>query len=314
MRVRNKNIVIIEAESELGAGTRGASLGPKAIRIADRIQHQVLHHYRTISISTYDVLLNMPAVQSTWAKNIGHIYDVNKTLSATVEKELEKGNFVILLSGDHSNAIGGVSGFRKYLKNQICRVVWIDAHGDLHSPYTSPSGNMHGMPLAALLGHDNLEDKLRDLDAETFKQWEDIKRLCLNESGSLKPEEILLAGIRDLEKEEWDLIQSLGIRHLENTLFEKEHIAQICSRLTAEINHLPVYISFDVDVLDPSISDGTGTPVKNGLNTSQALALLQCLLNQDQACVLEITEVNPLLDSKSKTVDVVLSLLSQLLV
>jgi arginase len=311
--IRNKNIVIIEAESELGAGTRGASLGPKALRICDRNQSNLLSSLKTISISSYDVLLNSNPNTTEWAKNIGHIYDFNRVLSATVEKELEKGSFVIILSGDHSNAIGGVSGFRNFLKNKECRLTWIDAHGDLHSPYTSPSGNMHGMPLAALLGHDNMEDALRDIDHETHQQWEDIKNLCRNERGSLQPQEILLAGIRDLEEEEWDMVNELGIRHLSHEVFKNENITHICTSATAEINSFPLYISFDVDVLDPTISDGTGTPVKDGITATQSIALLQCLVNREEAMVLEITEMNPLLDSRGNTLKVVLDILSKIL-
>ncbi len=313
MSIKDRNIVIIEARSELGAGTRGASLGPSAIRIRDIQANGLLSNYRTIAIGSYDNLFNQNTSETPFAKNIGHIYDFNRVLKEAVHKELSKGNFVILLSGDHSNAIGGVSGFREAFNDSLSNLVWIDAHGDLHSPYTTPSGNMHGMPLATLLGLDNHRSESRILNNETVEQWNALKALTLNKMGHLKPNEITFIGIRDLEQEEWDLIKKLGIRNIDNQVFRKENTADVCNRIAEKISNNPMYISFDVDVIDSELSDGTGTPVPDGINEDQAIQILSCLMADQNLKMLEITEVNPLLDSKSRTVDLVLNILKRVL-
>ena len=311
MSIKDRNIVIIEARSELGAGTRGASLGPSSIRIRDLEKDGFLSNYKTIALSSYDNLFH--GTESPFAKNIGHIYDFNRSLKEAVNKELAKGNFVLLLSGDHSNAIGGVAGFRETFNETLHHLVWVDAHGDLHSPYTTPSGNMHGMPLAALLGLDNHRSVDRELPEETKAQWDALKTLTKNKNGHLKPEEICFIGIRDLEQEEWDLIDRLGIHYFDNKVFKKENTSGICSDIANKTATYPMYVSFDVDVIDSALSDGTGTPVPDGLNAEQAVQVLSSLLSNKNTKMLEITEVNPLLDTKSRTVDLVLQLLKKVL-
>lgn len=313
LKINGKEVVIIEAESELGAGTRGASLGPKAIRISDVARNKLFAGVRTITLSSYDLLFRDASRDTPFAKNIGSIYDFNRVLSKTVQQELEKGNFVIILSGDHSNAIGGVSGFRNYIGVEDCRIAWIDAHGDLHSPFTTPSGNMHGMPLAALTGHDNLDDAINELNDETIRQWTDLKDFTGATGRHLKGSEILFAGIRDLEEEEWDLVHELGIQFFDSKSFENNPVMDICSKMNGFVDKHPVYVSFDVDVLDPEISHGTGTPAPDGLKVMQVQEMLRCLLQTSHVHVLEITEVNPLLDNEGNTIRVVLDLLQNIL-
>lgn len=310
-RFRPENIVIIEAQSELGAGKRGASLGPKALRIRDLNKNGVFKGMKTISISSYDVLLNLKDDEFPKAKSIGHIFDFNRLLSVTIEKELEKGHFVILLSGDHSSAMGGVSGFRNSINHEECQLIWVDAHGDLHSPYTTPSGNMHGMPLAALMGIDNRKpDSI--LDPATSTQWDSLKSE-LSQGKFLTPEELLLIGIRDLESEEWDLIAKSNLRHLTAENFKT--ITDLSKNQTFNqwLKSKPTYISFDVDVMDPSISCGTGTQAANGFLKHHVVDLLHHLLDKCDTHVLEITEVNPLLDKKSCTIDLTLDILEALI-
>lgn len=308
-RFRKDNIVIIEAQSELGAGIRGASLGPKALRIRDLGKNGAFKGIKTISISSYDVLLNRKEEEFPKAKSIGHIYDFNRLLSVTIEKELEKGHFVILLSGDHSSAIGGVSGFRKSIGHQKCQVVWIDAHGDLHSPYTTPSGNMHGMPLAALMGIDNIGSGV--LDKNTAEHWESLKKELSHEK-YLTPEELLLVGIRDLEAEEWNMIEQAKVRHITSEKFKSISNLSSNETLNSWLKQIPTYISFDVDVMDPSISCGTGTKAVDGLFKNHIEGLLNHLMVHADVHVLEVTEVNPLLDMKSCTVDLTLEILEEL--
>jgi arginase len=311
LSIKDRNIIIIEARSELGAGTRGASLGPSSIRIRDLEKDGLLSNYKTIALSSYDNLLH--SSETSYAKNIGHIYDFNRSLKEVVNKELAKGNFVLLLSGDHSNAIGGVAGFRETFNDSNHHLVWVDAHGDLHSPYTTPSGNMHGMPLAACLGLDNHRSVNRALPNEIKNQWDELKALTKNKKGHLKPEEIFFIGIRDLEQEEWGLIDKLGIKYLDNKVFKKENTSGICEQISENTSQYPIYVSFDVDVIDSALSDGTGTPVPEGINAEQAAQVLNCLLSKENIKMLEITEVNPLLDTKSRTVDLVLQLLKKIL-
>jgi arginase len=308
-----KNIVIIEALSELGAGTRGPSIGPTALRLRDLSKNRRLAEMHCVTLSTYNQMLHSRP-ENQWAKNIGAIIDFNKGLKTLVNRELSKGKFVLLLSGDHSNAIGGVAGFRQAMNSSVS-VVWIDAHGDLHSPWSSPSGNLHGMPLAAILGLDNKDVAVRTPSIEEQQLWNEVKNLNKNVEGkSLKPEDLLLLDIRDLEEEEWTQLRTLNIAHLKNEEMDANGIHRVLDWVKVRIKPTkPVYLSFDVDSLDPQISDGTGTTFPGGLQIQQTIDLLKGLILNHDVRVLEITEVNPLLDTRSRTVDTTLEIIEEVL-
>jgi len=219
-----------------------------------------------------------------------------------VESCLNANRLPIILSGDHSNAIGSLAGFCRHFGCENTGVLWIDAHLDLHSPYTTPSGNIHGMALNASLNNDNIENQCNELDAETISFWDEIKSLKNNENTQqINPKNIVFIGIRSYEKPEIELTKSLGI----NIIFAEDvkkngmkwAIAQAEEMLK---NTQQWYVSFDVDSLDPSISKGTGTPVKGGLNIPEADELLSYLFNQEKVKAFEVTEINPSLEDNNQ--------------
>jgi len=178
-------------------------------------------------------------------------------------------------------------------------VVWIDAHADLHTPYTTPSGNMHGMPLAMCIQTDNKECQVNDLMEDTVLFWEKIKNIG-GEFSKIKPEDIVFISVRDTEEPEDYLIQKYGIKNFTTEdvrTFGADKVAKETLHILKECEQ--IYISFDVDSLDSSISVGTGTPVPNGLTVEEALELNAELIKDKRVCCWEIVEVNPTLDTEN---------------
>jgi len=175
-----------------------------------------------------------------------------------------------------------------------------DAHADLHSPYTSPSGNVHGMPLAAILNEDNKKFDPGDVEEQTAKQWEKLKKVG-GIGPKAQPKDLVFIGLRDTEKEEDYLIEKFNITHYPPPLLRQKGMAKVISEIKNEKlkDCDKVYVSFDVDSLDcVEVSYGTGTPVENGLLVNEAKALLKGFMDWEKVIGLEITEINPLLDNK----------------
>ena len=157
-------IKFIENRSEIGAGSRGASLGVDALRIASlNVDNKFFRENEVVTIKDENHLLFEP-VKFESAKRIGGIVQVFKSISSEVKSTLASGEFPFVLAADHSSAGGTIAGIKEQYPDKRLGVIWIDAHADLHSPYTSPSGNVHGMPLASAINYDNLECKVKDCD------------------------------------------------------------------------------------------------------------------------------------------------------
>src|SRR5213075_2686692 len=164
-----KNIKLIEVPSEIGAGTRGASLGVEAIKIAALdFMSNFFIHFPSEKIPTENKLLYEP-IESPYAKRIKGIARMYERVSKSVNDSLRNNFFPVVLSGDHSTAGATVAGIKMARPKSKLGVIWIDAHADLHTPYTTPTGNMHGMPLAVTIGEDNHECKVHELDEKTEK-------------------------------------------------------------------------------------------------------------------------------------------------
>ena len=295
-----RKIKSIEVRAEFGAGTKGASLGIDVIKTAAAERKSdffIRHESENVEVNS---LNNSQNHLLEHAKRIESVYGVCSKLAAHVEKTLKQDLFPLVLSGDHSIAGGTILGLKLAYPDKKIGVIWIDAHADIHSPYTTPSGNMHGMPLAFLLNEDNLESKKNDIDAATIEQWDLLKNI-----GSIVPkityENIVFIGLREYEDEERSLIEKNNIKVL-----TVEQINEIGTEQTAKetLNYLSgcdmIYISFDVDSMDPSVSVGTGTPVPNGLSDEATSSLLKFLVQDEKVCALEVVEVNPLLDDDNK--------------
>jgi arginase len=306
-----KNIKLIEVPSEIGAGTRGASLGIEAIKIAALdFMSNFFIHFPSEKIPAENKLLYEP-IESPYAKRIkgvATIYDrVSKSVSETI-----KGNFFpVVLSGDHSTAGATIAGIKMAKPKSKLGVIWVDAHADLHTPYTTPSGNMHGMPLATALAMDNKDSAVHEIDDETKKHWEYLKNIG-KIAPKVLPEDLVFVSLRDYEKEEKNIVEKNGIKVVTTSEIRRkgaENVSRSILRYLSDCTD--IYVSFDVDSLDASISRGTGTPVGNGLKEREAEDLISKLMQNRKVCCFEITEVNPTLDKENLMAEIAFNILQR---
>ncbi len=306
-----KNIKLIEVPSEIGAGTRGASLGIDAIKIAALdFMSNFFVHFPSEKIPAENNILFEPIV-SPYAKRIKGICTMYDKVSKAVMDSIKSHFFPVILSGDHSMSGATIAGIKMAKPNSKLGIIWIDAHADLHTPYTTPSGNMHGMPLATALGEDNEENAVHELDKETERQWNYLKNL-----GKICPkvlgEDIVLISLRDYEREEKALIEKLGIKVITTSEVRRkgpENIVRSVIRYLSDCTD--IYVSFDVDCLDSSISKGTGTPVSNGLKEREAEDLVSKFMQNRKICCFEVTEVNPTLDKENLMAEIAFNILQR---
>ncbi|GAA4011496.1 arginase [Hymenobacter fastidiosus] len=294
-----RRIKLIEVRSELGAGTRGASLGVDALRIACLNKgSDYFRRFNAVAVPDLNHVL-FDKNHFPFAKHIDSIYTVQKGIANAVEQTLRFGEFPLVLAGDHSNAAATMAGIKAAYPHKTLGVVWVDAHADIHSPYTTPSGNMHGMPLAMALNEDNLACQRNVVEPETEFFWRRLKSLG-EEGPKLKPEHLVYVVVRDTENEENAVIDRLGIRNFKLPEFKAKGPRQVAREIYEQLRFCDlVYISFDVDSLDSRFSKGTGTPVELGLDVQEAIALCQALLDNDRVVCFEMVEINPTLDSEN---------------
>jgi len=191
-----RNIKLIEVKSEIGAGTRGASLGVDAIKIAALdYMSSFFVNFPSQIVETENRLLYEP-IESPYAKRIKGINTMYERVSEAVSSTIKSGVFPIVLAGDHSTAGGTIAGLKMAKPKQELGVIWVDAHADLHTPYTTPSGNMHGMPLATALAEDNIENQMHHPDEQTIKYWDSLKKIGKIHP-KIKPENIVYIALRD---------------------------------------------------------------------------------------------------------------------
>ncbi|MDQ6889137.1 MAG: arginase [Bacteroidota bacterium] len=306
-----KNIKIIEVPSEIGAGTRGASLGIDAIKIAALdFMSNFFVHFPSEKIETENNLLFEP-IQSPYAKRITGVLTMYERVSKAVTETMKNNFFPVVISGDHSISGGTIAGIKAAKPDSRLGVIWIDAHADLHTPYTTPSGNMHGMPLTASIAEDNQESKVHEPDEKTKKQWEQLKNFG-KISPKLLPEDIVFISLRDYEKEEKHLIEKYGMRVITTAEVRRkgpENVVRAALRFLSECTD--IYVSFDVDCLDSSITKGTGTPVNNGLREREAEDLVSKFMQNRKICCFEITEVNPTLDKENMMAEIAFNILQR---
>ena len=296
--MKNK-IKFIVNPSEITAGTRGSSLGPYAIMTAARKAKSTLFGTHEVEILPDENQLLDNADNHLFAKNIKGLVKVYDTVSEAVNKSLQTGEFPIVLAADHGSAGGTIAGIKKAYPNKRLGVVWIDAHGDLHSPYTTPSGNMHGMPLSTVINEDNTPCKSNEVDAETRDLWNVLKNMH-GIAPKVLPSDLIFVGVRDTEHQEDALIERLNITNHKVETVREKGIASILKAIENQLTDCEIlYISFDVDSMDPDITSyGTGTPVKNGLTPAEAQQLILGLMENEKTVCFEIVEVNPCLDDK----------------
>ena len=306
-----KNIKLIEVASEIGAGTRGASLGVDAVKIAALdFMSNFFVHFPSEKIEVENNLLFEP-IKSPYAKRIQGVVNLYDKTSKAVSDSIRNNFFPVVLSGDHSNAGGTIAGIKMAKPKSKLGVIWIDSHADLHTPYTTPSGNMHGMPLSTAIAEDNLECKVHEPDATTAKLWDQLKNTG-KIGRKVLPEDIVFISLRDFEKEEKSLIEKYGMKVITTSEVRRNGAENISRKVLRYLSDCTdIYVSFDVDSLDSSISKGTGTPVSNGLKEREAEDLISKFMQSRKICCFEITEVNPTLDKENMMAEIAFNILQR---
>lgn len=295
-------ITFLINKSEITAGTRGASLGPEAILTAARKLGRNLFAGREIEF--------MPCVnhfldnetQFRYAKRIDGVLEIYRALNSTVSQKLKSNDFPVILAGDHGSAGGTIAGIKSAFPDKRLGVIWIDAHADIHTPFTTPSGNIHGMPLATALAIDNLECQSNEVDNETISMWNELKNVG-GITPKIKPEDIVYVAVRSTEDEEDECIKRFNIKNITVAELRQSGTDAVAATISDYLRSCDIfYISFDVDSMDPDLtSHGTGTPVENGLQPDEAKSLLMSLVQNPKTVCLEVVEVNPCLDDKINT-------------
>jgi arginase len=306
-----KNIKLIEVASEIGAGTRGASMGIDAIKIAALdFMSNFFIHFPSEKIPHENKLLFEP-IESPYAKRIQGVTLMYERVSKAVCDSIKQGFFPVILSGDHSIAGATIAGIKIAKPKSKLGVIWIDAHADLHTPYTTPSGNMHGMPLSISIDEDNEECKVHELDEKTEKLWQGLKnigKIC----PKVLPEDIVFISLRDYEKEERLLIEKHGMKVITTNEVRRKGPENVVRAITRYLSDCTdIYVSFDVDSLDSSISKGTGTPVSNGLKEREMEDLISKFMQNRKICCFEISEVNPTLDKENLMAEIAFNILQR---
>lgn len=306
-----RNIKLIEVPSEIGAGTRGASLGIDAIKIAALdFMSNFFVHFPSEKIPAENKIL-YEAIDSPYAKRIKGVVSMYDKITKAIADSIKNHFFPVVLSGDHSNAGATIAGIKMAKPKSKLGVIWIDAHADLHTPYTTPSGNMHGMPLATAINEDNEDSSTHTLDDETKKQWDYLKNIG-KIAPKVLPEDVVFISLRDYEKEEKHLIDKHGMKVITTNEVRRkgpENIVRSVIRYLSDCTD--IYVSFDVDSLDSSISKGTGTPVSNGLREREAEDLISKFMQNRKVCCFEITEVNPTLDKENLMAEIAFNILQR---
>ena len=292
----NQSIEIIGAHSTFGQKKLGVNLGPDAIRYAGLLSRLKKMGLDVIDKGNIEVpTLDVEKFNSDQEglRNYDEIVTVSENLSKATSEIVKKGNFPLTLGGDHSIAVGSISGISQHYEN--LGVIWYDAHGDLNVPEESPSGNVHGMPLRILAGDG--PDELVNINDFTPK---------------VKPENIVLIGMRDLDEGERKYIKDKNIKTFTMADIDRFGIQEVIERSLEYLKSRNIdglHFSLDVDALDPAETPGTGTRVMGGLSYRESHFALELLNESKLVTSMDIVEVNPLIDNSNHTAEQAVALL-----
>ncbi len=286
-----KPVHLIGVPLDLGGGRRGVDMGPSAFRIAN-IGDQIATLGRTI-VDKGDLPAPIPETQRPADKKKKYIRDIAKVCQKLYDltlKSLDEGAFPLVLGGDHSLAAGSVAASADWLQRTSARplgLIWVDAHGDMNTPATTESGNVHGMPLAALLGQEPAE------------------LASIGSTPSVRPLNTVLVGIRNLDQREKEQIKASGVHVFTMKDIDRDGIAKVAERAIelASEGTGGIHVSFDMDVCDPLIAPGVGTPVKGGFDYREAHMIMELVADSGQLVALDLVEVNPTLDIRNATAE-----------
>ena len=289
-------ISIIGLPMDLGQTRRGVDMGPSAIRCAGVVERLEELQFDVNDLG--DIIIGRPGNPNepgSNLKNLSLVAKGNEQLAARVDKIIEEDSFPLILGGDHSIAIGTLAGVAKHYDN--LGVIWFDAHGDLNTEETSPSGNIHGMPLAVSLG-------LGHPDLVNLYGYE----------GKVKPENIVIIGARSLDEGEKELIRKMGIKVFTMHEIDRLGMTKVMEDTIAYLKEKTdgVHLSLDLDGVDPAEAPGVGTPVIGGISYRESHLAMEMLAESSIITSAEFVEVNPILDERNKTAVVAVALMGSL--
>jgi len=282
-------IRIIGVPMDLGQSRRGVDMGPSALRVAglqSRLK-QLGHSVEDIG----NVPVKQPEEQPYGEKRAKYLNEIAETcrgLAEMTEQTLSEGLLPVVLGGDHSIAVGSCSGVSDFFRKQSKKIgyLWLDAHGDMNTPESSPSGNVHGMPLAALIGYGAPE--LVEL---------------LGYKPKIEPRNVAIVGVRDLDAKERRLVKESGVHAFTMRDIDERGMREVMSEALrfAMDDTDGVAVSLDMDVIDPSDAPGVGTPVRGGITYREAHLAMEMIADSDAMVSLEIVEINPVIDLHNTT-------------
>jgi arginase len=291
------NISLIGVPMDLGQNRRGVDMGPSAIRYAGVVERlEEIGHTVTDEGNIQIAAAEKTASPDTNLKNLIEVTDASTALANKIHDVMEDGQFPLILGGDHSIAIGTLAGLGDRYDN--LGVIWYDAHADLNTGETSPSGNIHGMPLAVSigLGHEKL------VNIRGF-------------APKIKPENVVIIGARSIDPGERELIKEKGIKVYTMHDIDKLGMTEVMNNAMSYLKDRNVdglHLSLDLDGIDPIYTPGVGTPVPGGISYRESHLAMEMLFTSDMVTSTEFVEVNPILDEKNKTADVAVALIGSL--
>jgi arginase len=284
-----RTVHIIGVSLDLGGNRRGVDMGPSAFRIAGLGER--LAALGIPVVDDGDLVAPIPETKSFGDPSKRYIREITRVcekLYKTSMAALEKGGFPLVLGGDHSLASGSVAATADFVRREQkpLGLIWVDAHGDMNTPASSDSGNVHGMPLASLLGPEPAE----------------LARIG-GFSPKVRPEHTVLIGIRNLDEREKQIVRDSRVHVFTMKDIDRGGIATITEQALAiaGAGTAGVHVSFDLDVCDPSIAPGVGTPVKGGLDYREAHMLMEIIADSGLLRALDLVELNPILDDRNMT-------------
>ncbi|NOX15198.1 MAG: arginase [Epsilonproteobacteria bacterium] len=295
----NTKIRLIEVPSDIAGAQSGASMGINALKLSSMHDgSKYFEEFPSIVIEDENRAI-YDGTKYKSAKYIDKVSLVIQRVANEVKKIKESELFPIIMAGDHSTCAGTMAGLKMAYPNDRIGVVYIDAHADFHTPFTSPSGNMHGMPLAIACNIDNQEKKINNPSNQELAYWDKLKNLA-NDKRMIDPKDIVFCSLRDYEEAEDYLLKKYKIKNYTTKIITYLGIKNVAKKIFEDLSHCDhIYISFDVDSIDPLYIPGTGTPSNGGLSFEQALLLNIELIKNSKVCCWESAEINPILDKQN---------------
>lgn len=290
-------VAIIGVPMDLGANRRGVDMGPSAIRAADLNRRVLALGFEVKDYGDMDVPIPESLVVQHPKKKFVHEIALScDKLKGIVKEAKKEGRTPIVLGGDHSIAVGSVSGTADFFNEMGKRIglIWFDAHGDMNTPETSPTGNVHGMPLSHILG----------------KGADELLKVALD-GHALEHKNAVLVGVRDLDTKERQIIKESGIKVFtmkEIDIYGMSKVMQESIAIASD-GTAGFHLSFDIDVVDPQVAPGVGTPKKGGMNYRESHLSMELVADSGKMTSMDVVEVNPILDTGNQTAELAVELI-----